>query len=643
MTLPLSPQVRKDFITVTILAVLLVATYTVYQPGIPGTYLLDDLQITELKLDSLDLEQLARRVQDSNRFGGLSRSLTKATFAITGYLQGFKDPGVFKQQNLLLHLANGLLAFWFCFLIFNNVKQTNAHARGLALAVAAIWLLHPLQLSTVLYVVQRLVLLSAFFTLLALVLYLKGRLLLENQPRLAFTLIGIAFLALWPLALLSKENAAILPLYILLIELFVFRFNTGPGIQHTTIKALWFVFLALPILAGIAYVAAHPDAVFSGYAGRNFTLPERVMTEAHVLWLYLQLYYIPLPANMSLYHDAFPVSRTLDASTVLAFSGLIALMGLAILLRRRATVFGFGVLWFFASHSLESTIIPLELVFEHRNYMALVGLTIASVAIVSALTQSSSAQNIAVSALVALVLLLGLNTAARAYAWSSNTLLFVTQFEKRPDSPRLLEAMFYVDLGLGRVDDAREHLHRLREVDPESGAPAILEMRFYCTSNEMPQSLVDEAASGIRQGTLSAFEMNGLLKLANRTMGGKCPSLSREQLFLLTEAAAANPRVHVIGIRLLAVTTAALGAAGFDKWALAEAYARDALNEARSVTPQVFSEYLEQLTFIFLQLGGQARLQDLLDFVAAEHGEYIGRNKMSIELPVAVKPSLISP
>ena len=103
------------------------------------------------------------------------------------------------------------------------------------------------------------------------------------------------------------------------------------------------------------------------------------MTQAHVIALYLKLFFVPIPGTMSLFHDNFPITHALDGTTVLLLVGYVAAIVGAFALRQRAPWIGFGILWFFACHLLESTLIPLELVFEHRNYLAILGLCAALV------------------------------------------------------------------------------------------------------------------------------------------------------------------------------------------------------------------------------------------------------------------------
>ncbi|WP_156428010.1 hypothetical protein [Thiohalocapsa sp. ML1] len=145
---------------------LLTATFLAYAPGINGPFLLDDhLNIDRLETQTLNWSTLRPMILTGDRVGGLSRALSRLTLALTLHGSG-SHPPMFKYQNLMLHLANGLLIVWFAALVFSATGSRLESVTRVylpALGIAAIWLLHPLQVSTVLYAVQRMVILSAFF------------------------------------------------------------------------------------------------------------------------------------------------------------------------------------------------------------------------------------------------------------------------------------------------------------------------------------------------------------------------------------------------------------------------------------------------------------------------------------------------
>lgn len=312
--------------------------------------------------------------------GILSRPVAMASFALNAQLTGM-NPYAFKLVNLLVHLACGALV-WLCLRAgLRHDQNLQMRASWIAAAVAALWLLHPLHVSTVLYAVQRMAQLSTLFTLAALWAYLdaRARLATGDQRR---GLLGM--FALVPLltvfGLLSKENAAVVPALCLLAELVWFAGGARP-------KAVWVffgLFLLLPALALCVGLGLAPGRLLDGYAQRDFSLGERLLSQGRALVAYLGQLIWPRPAALGLYYDDFAISRGWFAppSTAIALSTLAIISGVAAALRRKLPAVCFGWFFFLLAHAVESSVVPLELYFEHRNYLPAVGLLLAVVALV---------------------------------------------------------------------------------------------------------------------------------------------------------------------------------------------------------------------------------------------------------------------
>ncbi|MGB5255213.1 MAG: hypothetical protein WBN68_21095, partial [Sedimenticolaceae bacterium] len=171
---------------------------------------------------------------------------------------------------------------------------------------------------------------------------------------------------------LGKENTVLLPLLLLVSEITLLR-GVPLANQQRRIRLIWALYIALPLIVGLAYVSAHLQLL--SFDGRPFTLEERALTQPRVLWFYLRLLFIPDITAFGLFHDDIQWSSGLfdPPSTALAIIGLLGLTAAALYLRERAPVFAFAVLFFLANHVLESSVFPLEMVFEHRNYLAGLG------------------------------------------------------------------------------------------------------------------------------------------------------------------------------------------------------------------------------------------------------------------------------
>jgi len=347
------------------------ATAAVYWAGLSGSFMFDDYPnivdnaaLREFRGDWSNLFSAA----NEGRAGPLGRPLSLASFALNLHYFGLV-PFYFKLVNLLIHLANGLLVFALARQLLSTVRAERlGRTAHVPFWIAALWLLHPINLSTVLFSVQRMTGLAALFTLLGLYLYLYGRTSLQTpKGKWAIT---ASLLVCWPAAVLSKETGLLLPIYILLCEWLVLRrFRQLPA----SIK--WK--LALLVLgASSGFLFWQWEYLTYGYLNRDFSVQERLMTEARVLWFYVQQMLVPWPQHFGLYHDDIPISKGLlsPISTLAAILGWIAIALAALLLRRKFALFSFAVLWFLVSHVLESTLLPLEIAFEHRNYLASFGL-----------------------------------------------------------------------------------------------------------------------------------------------------------------------------------------------------------------------------------------------------------------------------
>jgi hypothetical protein len=348
----------------------------------------------------------------------------------------------FKAVNLAIHLANGLLVFAIARLLVPRLVPTRrdggvAHADTLALVTAALWLLHPLHVSTVAYVVQRMNELAALFTLAGLYCYVDGRLRsLQGEPGLAQGIVGLCLFT--ALAVFSKENGALAFGYALVIEAIAFRFAVTNIGQRRALQVLFGITIALPALLAVAFLATHPHWPGTAYAARDFTLGQRLLSEARVLCDYLIWTFVPNPAWMSIFHDDIRVSAGLldPATTLAAVLFLLALVALAWRWRMRTPAFAFAVAWFLVGHAMESTILPLELVFEHRNYLPAAGVWLGVVCMAAPWLGRRFPPRALAIAGTAIVLAFAALTGWRATVWGDPLRLALTDAANHPASAR---------------------------------------------------------------------------------------------------------------------------------------------------------------------------------------------------------------
>jgi len=633
--MPTARALLRTTLPLLALSALLLATIAAYTPGLDGPFLLDDAaNIQPAQLREMSWDEVRANAFANDRLAGLSRSIGILSLAITEYLHG-PNPRAFKRENLLLHLANGLLVFWFIRLLFlTRPRFADEAASWAAVAVAALWLLHPLQISTVLYIVQRLVLLSAFFSLLALCCYLEGRILMRQRLLAGTTIMLLGLLVFWPLALISKENAALLIIVIPLLEWFILNDETADEAKRQVIRVILSLFFLVPLILGIAYISLHADNLTSTYAGRDFNLSERLMTETHVIWFYLKLIALPNPGLMSLFHDGFPVQRTLDANTFAAGSGILAVIIIAFLLRTRAPLIGFGLLWYFSWHALESTFIPLELVFEHRNYVALIGLLLALVSAISPLFKNIQLRLPLASLSLALILILALNTAARAFTWSGFELMVTSEYENNNRSPRVLEGMTVVAISLGRETEALRYVKELQVLSPDDAYPVIREILLRCDSPSLAEAPIAAAMQLARTGRVSPGTVNLTRSLISRTLGGDCPAVDNMQVVNMAEALTRNPRVKDKKTQLAVLSTLAMAAIMTGDKDTAATALKTMIATARTFSQSKFADSIEAAAQVASELDSMDDAIEFLDGVTSDYADVLERRKIHVFLNI---------
>ncbi|MEH6590106.1 MAG: hypothetical protein V7746_07625 [Halioglobus sp.] len=360
-------------------ALMVLAGLFVYSQGLTGPLLFDDIpNITDNALLAIDGRVFDewRTAALSSPSGPLRRPVAMLSFAGQHALAGEFSPFALKLVNVAIHFAIGLLVYLLCGAVVAVVEKDSPvspnRAHYIALAAVLLWLLHPLHVSTVLYTVQRMAQLSAGFVLLGLWLYVRAR---QQWARVGATAGEIVAAGLWlllitVLAAYSKENGALLPWLLLVVEvsLFTGRWN---GQRRTLLVWLAWAGLVLPVALFLTAFMLVPEWFYGLYEGRNFTLEERVLTQVRLLWQYIGWLMIPNLDALGLHHDDFAFSASVlqPWTTLLAILAWCGAVLLALTWRKRYPLLIFCLLFYFVAHSMESGFWPLLMVFEHRSYL----------------------------------------------------------------------------------------------------------------------------------------------------------------------------------------------------------------------------------------------------------------------------------
>lgn len=594
------------FVVCTLLAAL-------YAPGLQGGFFFDDepsiLYAEGVRLDRLDASSL-REAFASGRSGPSGRPVAQLSFALNYHFSGF-DPFVFKATNLAIHAACGVLVFLLSLRLYSAARVPKAMA--LAGVVAVTWLLHPLQLTPVLHVVQRMTSLSALFLLSGLLLHVIAR---ERGGRGGAALLVFAWGVLWPLSYFSKESGALFPFFVLAWELILRRTEHG---RLDGFARVFAVLAGLTLLGAAVYLALPSGRwLWAGYAVRDFSPIERMLTEGRVLWFYLGLIALPRLEALGLYHDDIALSTGLLApwTTLPAWAGLAGLAWLAWWLRSQSPLASLGIAWFFVGHALESTLLPLEIAHEHRNYLPLLGILLAGVYGLSRLLAAPGAhRTLGLTLAAAALLYLPFVTALRSHQYSGEILRTQIEAQHHRSSPR---AQYEAGRALASQPEAtqadsptysfaRAHFERAGEPNPGFKLGWLGLIYLNCRAGIPAETgWIAELARRLRNTPFGPGDSGVLLQLKDLSISGTL-CLNRADVEQLFAAALDNPTAaphHLVDMHSWLADYLVLGARDLPA-------AQIALERALAIAPYNSGNRLKRAQLAIL-LGRRAEALEIL-------------------------------
>ena len=380
-----------------------------------------------------------------------NRPIANISFALNYYVHGYNLVG-YHVVNILIHLATGLMLYFLvkATLLTPALRDQYANFGWIPFFTAFIWLVHPLQTQSVTYLVQRMNSMAAMFYVLSMLLYVKFRLAANSRGK-GLLVIGCILAGL--LAFGTKEISATLPGFIILYEWFFFQ---GLSRQWVRRNLLILAGLGLLIVAiSLAYFENDPIArLLGGYNSRDFTMGQRVLTQFRIVIFYMSLLIWPKPSRLNLDHDfGLSYSLTNPLTTLPSIAIIIALIILAILIARREPLISYGILWFFGNLVIESSVIGLELVFEHRNYLPSMLAIFGAVSLVFKYLKPAW---LGVIALCVAGTLFTVWTYERNSVWTDELTLYRDCLEKAPDKARPHNNLGAVLMSRGRLAEAIE-------------------------------------------------------------------------------------------------------------------------------------------------------------------------------------------
>lgn len=507
------------------------AVMLLYSPGLSGTFLLDDFYSLEPLggFGSINTPDKLWYYVFSGNTGPTGRPVSLFTFALNA--QSWPaEPYWFLLTNVCIHAVNSLLVYIFLSQLFRWERQTEA-AKFIAAFAAIAWALLPFHVSSVLYVVQRMTLLSGTFSILALIFYLFARRDIEDA-RWGKACVGLALVTLASVvAVFSKETSVLLPLQVLVVELYL-RAQRDSGAKGAERILLIAALLASSVVAIylINFVLKHLWEFYStGVApsyGRSFSVSERVLSQLRVLGEYMMDIVIPKSQTAGIFHDNYPVSKGFFSppSTILWLCFHVGVISLACSVRKSHPLIFFGILWYYASHLLESSVLMLEIKFEHRNYLPSIGLMVVVGYLISLMRKPIFRYAAGGGIILVYSGFLFLNTSL----WGKPLEAAVVWVEKNPNSPRALEnaARQFVQKN-GDIAMAKDFVKR-SVLQSKTSTSELRYISAFCETYDGQQIDWDDLSSRLRLEARDWTLYNTLEDVLAAKISGDCDLLELE-------------------------------------------------------------------------------------------------------------------
>jgi tetratricopeptide (TPR) repeat protein len=407
--------------------------------------------------------------------GGLStRPLSYLSFGLN-YFFGGTDVFGYHAVNLVIHFATAVFLFLF---ICRTLQlpllrdRCGERAYGIALLATFFWATSPLQVHAVTIVVQRMASLAGLGTIMALYFYVRARTAEGGCTRRGFAFLCVASSLL---AFGSKENAAMLPISILLYDVLLVQGATRENLSRL-LKYAW-IPLAV-ILCLVFSFSEFLSGIFQTYEVRPFTVAERLLTAPRILIFYVSLLLYPIPSRLTLLHD-IDISRSFfDPWTTLPAMLAVAIVCAAsVIMARKRPLLSYCALFFFLNHLIEGTVIPLELIYEHRNYIPsmlfFVPVAVLMVRILDFFSYRRGFQVFMAGGFALLLAFQGHTTYERNSVVSSDVHLWLDNVRKAPalSRPHINLARHYYEAGM--YDKAYRELKTAEELNRDTNLRQI--------------------------------------------------------------------------------------------------------------------------------------------------------------------------
>jgi hypothetical protein len=358
----------------------------------------------------------------------LYRPVAVFSFALNYYFHELEVFG-YHLVNFLIHTVASIFLFLFIKQILDFLKYP--HSLPIALISTVLWALNPIQVTSVTYITQRMTSMAGMFYIMAMYFYLKGRMSPENSSSLKYW--GTSIICV-TLALGCKENAIMVFFSIFLFDLIFIP--KKENIKRNVMVFLWIILAGILIIYALSgWETLSYNQLMEGYAKRDFTLGQRLLTGPRVILFYIMLLVFPYHGLLSLTHNLVVSKSLIDPlATLVALLVLATIITLAIVKIRKYPLISYCVLFFFLNHLIEVSIFPLELVFEHRNYIPSFFFFLPFSILLLHIWKNWLGFKVMVPALASsIILFFGYNTYYQNDVWETDLKLWIDTTKKSPD------------------------------------------------------------------------------------------------------------------------------------------------------------------------------------------------------------------
>ena len=475
-------------------------------------------------------------------FGGDAGPLGRPVALLTFWLQRGsypESPEAFLLVNILIHVTNVLLVAWAVQRLQSLCPEILGSHSALPWATALIWGLMPVLASASLMVIQRMTTLSATFMLLGVHAYFWARAEAQSLRKLPWLLavFGIAVCTL--LATCSKENGALLPILLLVIHVTLLKNNEPKTVHYNHLQRLLMLVLVVPTLLVMVYVASRLPHISEDYWRRNFTVSERLASQVVILWEYLHAAFLPSWMQMSPFRDDYPARSFYDGAVQIALVAWLVVLAISFWCWKvNRPILAFALFWYISGHMLESSVFPLFLYFEHRNYIPLVGPVLA---VVVWFLNFPISERVRQFLGCVYVVFLAVTLWQTTNTWGQRHLLAWAQFHS--DSSRALQMMAGAYMQVGKVDYALRIYQDAIDRDVKRTSIALQGLRVSCYVDDggvSARKWLGVARNSASIGEHSFLSINSLGEIIKLKIAKKCHDIEWEGLVGLLDALQAN-------------------------------------------------------------------------------------------------------